>query len=65
MQHDELIKSVTNLGIYPYFDFIGGIGDHYGGGKIENARNYLAESGWTPCKPLSLIRGYHSRFRCR
>ena len=48
MQHEELIKSVTNLGIYPYFDFIGGIGDHYGGGKIENARNYLAESGLDP-----------------
>jgi phosphoglycolate phosphatase len=48
MQHDELIKSVTNLGIYPYFDFIGGIGDHYGGGKIENARNYLAQSGIDP-----------------
>lgn len=48
MQHDELIKSVTNLGIYPYFDFIGGIGDHYGGGKIENARNYLALSGIDP-----------------
>ena len=48
MQHEELIKSVTNLGIYQYFDFIGGIGDHYGGGKIENARNYLAESGLDP-----------------
>jgi len=39
MQHDALLKSVSELGIFEYFDFIGGIGDHYGGGKIENAKN--------------------------
>ena len=41
MEHDALIKSVSELGIYHFFDFIGGIGDHYGGGKIENARSYF------------------------
>jgi phosphoglycolate phosphatase len=45
MEHEALLKSVKDLGIFDYFDFIGGIGDHYGGGKIENARNYFNQSG--------------------
>ncbi len=48
MQHDALLKSVSELGIYDYFDFIGGIGDHYGGGKVENARNYFTVAGLNP-----------------
>jgi phosphoglycolate phosphatase len=48
MEHDSLIKSVSVLGIYHYFDFIGGIGDHYGGGKIENARSYLQQASLNP-----------------
>ncbi len=48
MQHDALLKSVSELGIYEYFDFIGGIGDHYGGGKIDNARNYFTSAGLNP-----------------
>ena len=54
MQHDALIKSVTDFGIYEYFDYIGGIGDHYGGGKIENARNYLNNARLNPEK-ITLI----------
>lgn len=54
MQHDALLKSVSDLGISGYFDYIGGIGDHYGGGKIENARNYLSNSGLFP-ENLTLI----------
>jgi len=48
MEHDALLKSVSALGISEYFDFIGGIGDHYGGGKIENARNYFNQVGLNP-----------------
>jgi len=48
MQHEALLKSVSELGIYEYFDYIGGIGDHYGGGKIDNARNYLSQAGLNP-----------------
>ena len=48
MQHDALLKSVSELGIYGYFDFIGGIGDHYGGGKVDNARNYFTVAGLNP-----------------
>jgi len=54
MEHDALLKSVSALGIYEYFDFIGGIGDHYGGGKIENARNYFNQVGLNPEK-ITLI----------
>jgi phosphoglycolate phosphatase len=48
MQHDALLKSVSELGIYEYFDFIGGIGDHYANSKIKNARKYLEEAGLNP-----------------
>jgi phosphoglycolate phosphatase len=50
MQHDALLKSVSELGIFEYFDYIGGIGDHYGGGKIDNARNYFDQAGLNPEK---------------
>jgi len=48
MQHDALLKSVSELGIYNYFDYIGGIGDHYGGGKVDNAQNYFSIAGLDP-----------------
>jgi phosphoglycolate phosphatase len=48
MEHDALLKSVSELGIHGYFDYIGGIGDHYGGGKIDNARNYFNKAGLNP-----------------
>jgi phosphoglycolate phosphatase len=54
MQHEALLKSVSDLDIFGYFDYIGGIGDHYGGGKIENARNYLSSSGLIP-ESITLI----------
>ncbi|MDO9258202.1 MAG: HAD hydrolase-like protein [Bacteroidales bacterium] len=54
MQHDALLKSVSALGIFEYFDYIGGIGDHYGGGKIDNARNYFIQAGLSPEK-ITLI----------
>jgi phosphoglycolate phosphatase len=54
MQHDALLKSVSELGIYDYFDFIGGIGDHYGGGKVDNARNYFSTAGLNPSQ-ITLI----------
>jgi len=37
MEHDSLIRSVKGKGLYPFFDYIGGINDHYAGGKLENA----------------------------
>ncbi len=41
MEHEALLKSVEVLGIKKYLDYIGGISNHYGAGKIENARQYL------------------------
>jgi phosphoglycolate phosphatase len=54
MQHEALIKSVTELGIQQYFEYIGGIGDHYGGGKIDNARDYFGKAGLHPSQ-ITLI----------
>jgi phosphoglycolate phosphatase len=48
MQHTELLKSVDALGITGFFDYIGGIGDHYGGGKLENAQNFFHTAGLSP-----------------
>lgn len=52
MQHEALLKSVTNLGIFHYFDYIGGIGDHYAQSKIDNARNYFDQAGLYPEKVI-------------
>ncbi len=54
MQHDALLKSVSQLHIHEYFDFIGGIGDHYANSKIENARAYLNLAGLNP-EQITLI----------
>lgn len=45
MQHDALVDSVGKLGISAYFDYIGGISDHYAGGKIENALKFFESRG--------------------
>lgn len=50
MQHDELQKSVEKLGINSFFEFVGGIGDHYAHSKIENARDYLSQAALNPQK---------------
>jgi len=48
MQHDALLKSVDALGITGYLDYIGGIGDHYAGGKIENALQFFKQFNLIP-----------------
>jgi phosphoglycolate phosphatase len=50
MQHDALLKSVSELGIHHYFEFIGGIGDHYASSKIGNAQTYFAQAGLNPAQ---------------
>lgn len=45
MQHDALVESVTRLGIASYFEYIGGINDHYAGGKTENVVNFFKNRG--------------------
>jgi phosphoglycolate phosphatase len=54
MQHETLEKSVDSLGITPYFDYIGGIGDHYGGGKIDNARQFYQNYQLNPAEVVLL-----------
>jgi phosphoglycolate phosphatase len=48
MHHDSLLKSVSDLGIFHYFEHIGGISDHYAVSKIDSAVNYLRSSGVNP-----------------
>jgi phosphoglycolate phosphatase len=48
MKHDVLVESVNSLGIIDYFEFIGGIGNHYGGGKIENAIEFFSSGDINP-----------------
>jgi phosphoglycolate phosphatase len=48
MQHDALQESVAELGITHYFEYIGGIGDHYANSKTGNAINYLSQAGLSP-----------------
>ncbi|HPT15267.1 MAG TPA: HAD family hydrolase [Bacteroidales bacterium] len=45
MQHDALVDSVDKLGITGFFDYIGGINDHYAGSKIENAVKFFESLG--------------------
>lgn len=54
MQHEALLKSVSELGIHEYFEFIGGIGDHYATSKVDNARNYFDTARLNPLK-ITLI----------
>jgi len=48
MQHDALVKSVSDLGIHSYFEYIGGINDHYAVSKVDNAREYFSLAGLNP-----------------
>lgn len=59
MQHDALAKSVAAFGITHYFDYIGGIGDHYGGGKIDNARQFYKSYSLEPDEVVLLGDSLH------
>jgi phosphoglycolate phosphatase len=48
MQHEALLKSVDSLEISGYLDYIGGIGDHFGAGKIENALQFFQQFNLSP-----------------
>lgn len=48
MQHDALVKSVSDLGIHSYFEYIGGISDHYAVSKVDNARDYFSRASLNP-----------------
>lgn len=50
MQHDALLQSVEALGIRSFLDYIGGTGDHFGAGKIENARSFFHDFNLNPAE---------------
>lgn len=48
MQQDFLTKTISKLGIAPYFTHIYGIRDHLAAGKIEMAKELMATLGQKP-----------------
>ena len=48
MEHNSLITTVKEKGIYDYFDRISGIGDIFAHSKIENARAIVKELNLNP-----------------
>lgn len=59
MQHNALVKSVTDFDIQVYFDYIGGIGDHFGSGKTENARQFFRDFKLVPSRVTLLGDSLH------
>jgi phosphoglycolate phosphatase len=43
MEHESLISSVKEKGLFPYFNHISGIRDHFAAGKTENAKRVVKE----------------------
>jgi phosphoglycolate phosphatase len=41
MEHESLLASVKEKGLFEYFDHISGINDHFADGKIENAKKIV------------------------
>ena len=48
MEHNNLVKSITEKGIFPYFGLLMGISDHFASGKIENARQIISKLDTDP-----------------
>ena len=42
MEHNSLLASVKEKGLFEYFDHISGINDHFADGKIENAKKIVS-----------------------
>lgn len=43
MEHESLLVSVKEKGLFDYFDHISGINDHFADGKIENAKKIVKD----------------------
>ncbi len=41
MEHESLIASVKEKGLFAYFDYVSGIQDHYADGKLKNAKSLI------------------------
>ncbi len=50
MEHDALVKSVSDKNIEEFFREISGIGDHFATSKLENAKQFMEEMKLTPSK---------------
>ena len=52
MEHESLLASVKEKGLFEYFDHISGINDHFADGKIENAKKIVSVLKLDPSKTL-------------
>ncbi len=48
MEHESLLLSVKNKGIYHYFEEVSGISNHYAAGKLENAKSIIEKNTLDP-----------------
>lgn len=46
MEHDSLIKSLKDQGIFDFFDVVSGIDDHYAHSKLENGFDLVKQMGY-------------------
>jgi len=44
MEHDNLVNSLTEKGIFDFFDDISGINDHYAHSKLEMGRGLIKKA---------------------
>lgn len=54
MEHESLVTSVKEKGLFEYFDHISGINDHFADGKIENAKKIVNDLKLDPTKTLMI-----------
>jgi len=52
MEHESLISSVKEKGLFPYFNHISGIQDYFAAGKAENAKRVVKEINLDPTTTL-------------
>jgi len=52
MEHESLISSVKEKGLFPYFNHMSGIQDHFAAGKAENAKRVVKEINLDPTTTL-------------
>ena len=52
MEHNPLVENVKQNAIYPYFEMIRGLDNHYAASKIENGKQLLREAMVSPGEVL-------------
>jgi len=59
MEHDSLVKSLKDKGVYRYFDVITGINDHYAHSKLEIGKELIDSIGFKKKEMLLIGDSLH------